>query len=83
MKLLKFLLVFFITIGIIVFLSLKIGDLPPLGKFLGPFHGFWQNIELDNNENVEINMPGLRDKVLVYYDNEMIPHVQLLAVFLK
>lgn len=76
MKLLKFLLVFFITIGIIVFLSLKIGDLPPLGKFLGPFHGFWQNIELDNNENVEINMPGLRDKVQVYYDNEMIPHVE-------
>ncbi len=34
---------FIFTIGLIVALNSKIGPMPPLGKFLDPFHGFWAN----------------------------------------
>lgn len=49
--------------------------IPPLGKFLDPFHGFWQNAETGKSESAELSIPGLKDKVTVVYDSARIPHI--------
>lgn len=49
--------------------------IPPLGKFLDPFHGFWQNAETGEAKDHELNIPGLKDKVTVVYDSARIPHI--------
>jgi penicillin amidase len=50
--------------------------IPPLGKLLSPFEGFWQNAEneaLSIPENLEIE--GLKAPVKVYFDDLLIPHI--------
>lgn len=50
--------------------------LPPLGKFLDPFHGFWANIEPDDHTpDDELTISGLKDKVTVVFDSLAIPHI--------
>jgi penicillin amidase len=74
MKYVKFLISLALTIGVFYALNTKLGSLPPLGKFLNPSTGIWQN---ENDESItgEIEIPGLTAKVNVYYDEDMIPHV--------
>jgi penicillin amidase len=74
MKYLKLLLSFTLAIGIFFTLNTKFGSIPPLGKFLNPYTGVWQN-ETDESINGEILIPGLKEKVTVHYDAELIPHV--------
>jgi penicillin amidase len=67
-----------ICIGLIYFLNnaWNFGSpIPPLGKFLDPFHGFWQNAETKDVANHEISVPGLKGKVTIVYDSALIPHV--------
>jgi penicillin G amidase len=49
--------------------------IPPLGKFLDPFHGFWQNAATANVPNEALSLPVLRDKVTIVYDSALIPHI--------
>src|SRR6266487_2990992 len=49
--------------------------IPPLGKFLDPFHGFWQNAETKNRNPKETVIPGLKEEVSIVYDSALIPHV--------
>ena len=76
MKTLRFVLSFSITLSLGIALNAKIGSAPPLGKFLSPFHGFWQNAE---NEKIDIESTsfgsGLTDSVNVHFDELLIPHV--------
>ena len=61
--------------GVIFYaLSNTLGAVPPLGKFLNPHTGIWQN---ETNETVagEVTIPGLNHRVTVHYDAQMIPHV--------
>ena len=69
-----------VTVGLTFALdtSLPFGEttVPPLGKFLSPFQGFWQNAEnerLDVSDELEI--PGLQEPVRVYFDDMLIPHI--------
>src|SRR5258705_5059018 len=48
---------------------------PPLGKFLDPFHGFWQNAESKNVKSRETIISGLKDEVSILYDSTLIPHI--------
>ena len=69
-----------VTTGLIVVLNNEwdIGGkpIPPLGKFLSPQHGFWQNAEsIDNDFNDQIILPDLKDKASVYLDDRLVPHV--------
>lgn len=48
---------------------------PPLGKFLDPFHGFRQNAETGEATNRELSIKGLKDKVTIVYDSARIPHI--------
>lgn len=49
--------------------------IPPLGKFLDPFHGFWHNAETGKARNRAISMTGLTDVVTVTYDSLGIAHL--------
>ncbi|MBX2966908.1 MAG: penicillin acylase family protein [Cyclobacteriaceae bacterium] len=50
--------------------------IPPLGKFLSPAHGFWQNIESKKfNLPKSSDIPGLQQPVTIVFDSLMIPHI--------
>lgn len=76
MRILKFLLFALLTAGLFHIMEFGVGPLPPLGKFLSPFSGFWQNAE---SKNVQIpatfEIEGLLDDVQVVYDDRMVPHI--------
>ena len=47
-----------------------------MGKFLDPFHGFWQNAESrDTAKEKELKLEGLKGTVEIRFDDQMIPHV--------
>jgi penicillin amidase len=80
MNVLKFIISIVLTLALVYCLnrSWVVGSnrLPPLGKFLDPFHGFWANIEPDDRElGNQLDIPGLKDKVTVVFDSLAIPHV--------
>lgn len=57
-------------------LNTKIGDIPPLAKFLNPFRGFWANAEpKDAGPNNELKIEGLKGSVEIQFDEQMIPHI--------
>jgi penicillin amidase len=74
MKYFKLILSLLLTIGIFYALNTKFGSIPPIGKFLNPYTGVWQN-ETDEAINGEVSISGLKDKVTVHYDAQLIPHV--------
>lgn len=74
MKYAKLSISFVLTIGIFYVLNTKLGAIPPLGKFLNPSSGIWQN-ETDESITGEVFIPGLTGEVTVHYDEQMIPHV--------
>ena len=50
--------------------------IPPLGPFLSPFTGFWQNGETaDINIDQTIKTSGLKEEVRVILDDKRIPHI--------
>lgn len=76
MKTFRFVLFFSLTIALGIALNTKIGQVPPLGKFLSPFHGFWQNTENEPaQKRFSFPADGLTDSVNVYFDDLMIPHI--------
>jgi Protein related to penicillin acylase len=76
MRIIPFIVTVVITIGLIVALSVPIGTIPPLGSFLSPQHGFWQNAEpVGAPAPLQLKFPQLKDKVEVYFDKDMVPHV--------
>jgi penicillin G amidase len=74
MKLLKFFFSLVLTIAVFYGFNTKLGSIPPIGKFLYPSQGVWQN---ETNESItgDIQIDGLLDKVTVHYDEHLIPHV--------
>jgi penicillin G amidase len=74
MKYYKFTLSLLLALGVFYVLNTKLGSVPPIGKFLSPAHGIWQNEhEESTSGNFQIN--GLLDKVTVHYDVNLIPHI--------
>jgi len=68
-----------LTVGALVLIFLLLNDnqgsIPPLGKFLNPFAGFWQNnASLDQIDEV-LDVPGLRSAVKVVWDERQVPHI--------
>ena len=65
-----------ITVALVWALQTKFGNLPPLGNFLNPITGFWQNAESKYIKfSQTLRLAGLHDKVVVSYDEHMIPHI--------
>ena len=76
MRVIPFILSSILTIALIFLLNTKWGAIPPMGKFLSPQQGFWQNAEaIDAARNENIAVPGVRGDVSVYLDERLVPHV--------
>ncbi len=76
MRFIKFSISALITIGLIYFMNNSWAKIPPIGKFLSPQQGFWQNAEpVDQDFNLDLNFSYLKDKVDVYLDDRLVPHV--------
>ncbi|RFZ90657.1 penicillin acylase family protein [Mucilaginibacter conchicola] len=57
-------------------LQTKFGDIPPLGDFVNPSTGFWQNAESKNILATEkLKLKDLQDEVTVQFDDNRIPHI--------
>jgi penicillin amidase len=75
MKIVKFLVCLAITSALIYCLNRSWGQIPALGKFLDPFHGFWKNATASHGIESSIEIPGLQGEVRVLYDSMLIPHI--------
>ncbi|MFT4094328.1 MAG: penicillin acylase family protein [Niabella sp.] len=78
MRLLPFCFSALITILLIFVLSRPVGNkVPmPLGGFLSPQTGFWQNAEdTALNYSANVPLPALKGNVKVYFDERLVPHV--------
>ncbi len=53
----------------------NIAGLPPLGKFLNPFLGFWQNAEPGVPHDAKLRLPGLIEPVAISFDRRGVPHI--------
>jgi penicillin amidase len=51
------------------------GMVPPAGKLLNPFAGFWQNGTRGDSLPADLAVPGLRDEVRVAWDGRHVPHI--------
>jgi len=76
MRFVSFVISAIITVLLVFALNKKWGSIPPLGKFLSPQHGFWQNAEAaDADFDADLAFPTLKGKVNVYFDERLVPHV--------
>ena len=74
MKYITFIMSLGFTLVTFYALNTKLGAIPPIGKFLNPTQGIWQN-EQDESLIGNIQIDGLSDEVTVHYDEQLIPHV--------
>ena len=51
------------------------GLVPPLGKLLDPFTGFWQNGERQDRFPRSLVLSGLKDEVEIVWDSRYVPHI--------
>ena len=76
MKVVPFIISSAITVVLVITLNRQWGSIPPVGKFLSPQVGFWQNAEPVNESfNAELHIPQLKGKSEVYFDERLVPHV--------
>ncbi|MCM4169604.1 Acyl-homoserine lactone acylase QuiP [Arenibacter antarcticus] len=75
MKNLKFLLSLLLVLAVFFGLNTKFGSIPPIGKFLDPVHGAWQNEHSETGEDKELVLEGLNEAVSISYDAQLIPHI--------
>ena len=76
MKVIPFIISFAITVGLVVCLDRQWGTVPPIGKFVSPQQGFWQNADpYDKDYGADLKFSGLRDFATVYIDERLVPHV--------
>ncbi|UXX78251.1 penicillin acylase family protein [Reichenbachiella carrageenanivorans] len=76
MKLLRFIFALGLTLLFFFYLNHKQDKVPPLGHFLSPFTGFWQNGELDGIDlPAEIDVDQLKAPVQIKFDENQVPHI--------
>src|ERR1051325_3460598 len=76
MRIIPFVVSTVITAGLVFALNKRWGKVPPIGKFLSPQHGFWQNAEPgDYDYSADLKFPELKGKANVYFDERLIPHI--------
>jgi len=75
MKFLKAGICAILLIAVVTALHTKFGSIPPLGKFFDPQAGFWANAVTADNQDDELQLAGLKDKVSIYYDERQVPHI--------
>lgn len=75
-KTLKFLFLLFLTLSLAYPFEFSVGGIPPLGKFLSPFQGFWNQAEpVDETPALSMKLAGLKNSAEVVYDDRLVPHI--------
>lgn len=65
-----------VTVALVVILNSRAGMIPALGPFVNPVSGFWQSANPQHEAGaVWLRAEGLRDSVLVVYDDRRVPHI--------
>lgn len=76
MRIVLFLVSFVITVLLIVCLGSKTWLPLPLGNFLSPQHGIWQNAEpVKQPFNDQLLFSTLQSNASVYFDERLVPHI--------
>ncbi len=80
MKFIRFLFVSALTVALIYGLNkswvTEKAPIPPLGKLLDPFAGFWNNSEAKKpNYTQNLQLKGLKGRATVVYDDKLVPHI--------
>lgn len=66
-----------LTATLVFLLNTKMGPLPPLGKFLDPFNGFWQQAESRQTQTEsKLLINGLKGQVTIRFDENRVPHIE-------
>ncbi|MCB9186572.1 MAG: penicillin acylase family protein [Flavobacteriales bacterium] len=74
MKVLKIIVGSVVLLSIVLLGNSRLGMMPPVMKFVDPFHGFWQNATFSNTlETIQIN--GTDSDAEVILDERGVPHV--------
>ena len=63
------------TVALFLIFNTKLGSIPPLGKFLNPFLGFWQNAEVKAVKNDITALKGIESDIRILFDEHQIPHI--------
>jgi penicillin G amidase len=74
----RLLLTFLGTVLLITALDNRLGQLPPLGRFLDPINGFYQNaaIPFSARDSDTFQFDQLKEAAAVQFDEYMVPHIQ-------
>lgn len=76
MRMLRFLCFTGIASALILAMHFGVGKLPPIGKLLDPVNGYMANAENKGDyTDAELQLPGLKEPVYVYYGDRMVPHI--------
>lgn len=75
MKRFKALFCTLLTLLLFLLLNLKLDPVPPLGKFLNPFSGFWNNAENKKVQDEEVQIEELKGRVQIAFDEHQVPHI--------
>src|SRR4028119_535387 len=76
MRIIPFIISAVLTLLLIIVLDKKWGSIPPLGKFLSPQQGFWQNAEPEDEDfSAQLAFKNLKGKATVYLDDRLVPHI--------
>lgn len=77
MRIVYFAVSLLLTVGLIVVLGTTQWLPLPMGRFLSPQHGFWQNAEPFNQKfNDELHFADLKGNASVYFDERLVPHIE-------
>lgn len=49
--------------------------IPPVGRLINPYTGFWQNNQQQDNLLQEVKHPNLKDGVTILWDKRRVPHI--------
>jgi len=76
MNIIKSVISSLIALTLVISLNSKFGDIPPLGKFLDPFRGFWKNAESQKLKTERtLKIKGLKGVVEIKFDEQLVPHI--------
>jgi len=76
MRIVPFVISTVVTAGLVFVLNKQWGSIPPMGKFLSPQLGFWQNAEPSGQSfDADLTFSELKGKAEVYFDERLVPHV--------
>ena len=72
---LRVVILLLLSILLFYMLNFRHGMVPPVGKFLNPFAGFWLSNTARDAVPLYTRMKNLRDSVIVVWDDRRVPHI--------